>query len=339
MLFKSIIGMLRDYYYISRKRKPIIAGNITYNNWWVDKKTNNWFTTFIDEYIGKVDCSFCFFSVFGPANELRKRRRGIKIFYSGENLEYRQKHERLVENKYKVLPLDWRIYSYKRVLNKSNMDLALDFCGDNKNNSIRFPYWIISHFSHCYNLKDVQERLDELETNYHIVDYKRKDAAVISSHDFYGTRADICNALEGVINICYAGKWRNNTEVLKNDFLNNKLKYLSLFRLNICPENVDAKAYVTEKVWDSIEAGCIPIYGGALGNPEPNIFNKNAFILWDFDGGNEQNIAEVMRINNDDDYYQQKKGEKIFIEGADQYIFSLLNYFRLRMDQLIKAYS
>jgi hypothetical protein len=92
---------------------------------------------------------------------------------------------------------------------------------------------------------------------------------------------------------------------------------------------------VTEKIWDSFEAGCVPIYSGALGNPEPRIFNRDAFILWSFDDDNKELVDEIKRINADDFYYQRKKAQKLFLDGADVYIFSLIDAFRSNVAELL----
>ena len=167
------------------------------------------------------------------------------------------------------------------------------------------------------------------------MDLSRKGAAAIASHDFFGTRAYICDSLCDVVNIEYAGKWRNNTDKLWDKCFNDKNAYLSSVRFNICPENMDAREYVTEKIWDSFESGCIPVYNGALNNPEPRIFNRDAFVLWTYEGSNDKAISEVRRLDSDDEYYIQKKMQKVFVDGADEYIYSLINTFKDRMIELL----
>lgn len=41
-----------------------------------------------------------------------------------------------------------------------------------------------------------------------------------------------------------------------------KLEILKPYRFNICMENTDFDYYVTEKIWDAINARCLPIYRG-----------------------------------------------------------------------------
>lgn len=45
-----------------------------------------------------------------------------------------------------------------------------------------------------------------------------------------------------------------------NDRRDSKLDILKGYKFNICLENVDFGHYVTEKIWESIKGGCVPIY-------------------------------------------------------------------------------
>lgn len=56
-----------------------------------------------------------------------------------------------------------------------------------------------------------------------------------------------------------------------------KLDILSRYRFNICLENTTYGFYVTEKIWHSIAAGCLPIYWGR-GNHIGDIFPRHSFV-------------------------------------------------------------
>lgn len=66
------------------------------------------------------------------------------------------------------------------------------------------------------------------------------------------------------------GKWRNNIGGLldlqydnkKDDMLDIKQKWLEGYKFNICFENSSYLGYLTEKLFDAYNAGCIPIYWG-----------------------------------------------------------------------------
>ncbi|KAF2513560.1 glycosyltransferase family 10 domain-containing protein [Flavobacterium foetidum] len=63
-----------------------------------------------------------------------------------------------------------------------------------------------------------------------------------------------------------AGEWRTRKQTL-----------LEPYKFNLCFENTIAFNYLTEKIWDSIESYCLPIYYGA-GTNVYEIFPENSFI-------------------------------------------------------------
>lgn len=72
------------------------------------------------------------------------------------------------------------------------------------------------------------------------------------------------------------GYWNNTTEDRmtvkdKNEFIKQSI-------FNLCFENSVHQYYITEKIFDSFRAGCIPIYAGDNSNYINEIFNKNMFI-------------------------------------------------------------
>jgi len=57
----------------------------------------------------------------------------------------------------------------------------------------------------------------------------------------------------------------------------DKMATLKNFRFNICLENTNWPFYCTEKLWDAIRGGCLPIYWGE-GNRIYDDFPKNSFL-------------------------------------------------------------
>lgn len=336
MIIKKVLIMIVDYYHMFRKRPIYVCKGITHINWWEAPVNKSWFADNLYERFGERSKNIRIYSVFGRYQALRDKEKGVKIFFAGENIEPFRKHKRLVGRPEKVFAFQKRMEAFHDHINKYDMDLVIASCTDDIKNAIRFPYWILVHFGGCYTLESVREKLEEIETRFHKVELSRKNAANISSHDFWGSRQDICDSLSGIMPIAYAGKWRNNTDELWNKYSNDKNEFLKNFRFNICPENMDAKDYVTEKIWDSFAAGCIPVYYGAYGDPEPEIFNRDSFILWSFDEDNEEKIQQIIKLNEDDQFYAEWKSRRIFKEGAEEYVYSLLNSFYSELERLLE---
>ncbi|GGG28002.1 hypothetical protein GCM10011344_31000 [Dokdonia pacifica] len=111
------------------------------------------------------------------------------------------------------------------------------------------------------------------------------------------------------------------------DWVTRKKALLEDYYFNLCFENTSTKNYVTEKIWDSIENYCLPIYYGKH-NGIYELFPKDSFIdystfnnpkeLFSFIDG-LSNKEYIDRMNNCIKVYQsiQSKGES-FAHGERQ---------------------
>lgn len=310
--------------YDRNKTKPLrVCDNISYANWWNDDARNIWFTRFINANCKDLHNDIRFYSVFGPAGILDEKFNGIKIFFTGENLEnpfqYKclQKYADVVEDKVgRTRIKDYGDYGIGKV------DISLGFVEKDIKSYLRFPFWILWLFSPDCSYNDIKIRISEL--NNKEISCERKGAAIISSHDFSGSRSYICDDLQNIVDIEYSGKWHNNSSKLVTEFNNNKIDYLKTKRFNICPENVDAYGYVTEKLFDSFASGAIPIYHGNCNHPEPGLINDNAIIFWNYDDDNAENRKLINRLNTDEPFYLKFMRQDKFNDDAAEIIW---NYF------------
>ena len=79
----------------------------------------------------------------------------------------------------------------------------------------------------------------------------------------------------------YGKGWPNgiSKEDSRNkNWVERKKEILSKYRFNLCFENTIAENYITEKIWDSIENYCLPIYYAGEDNSIYKIFPKNSFV-------------------------------------------------------------
>lgn len=124
--------------------------------------------------------------------------------------------------------------------------------------------------------------------------------------DFYGIRWKA----EG--HPCYKGTVFDKTEIYHK------------YRFAICLENTKGAAdYVTEKIFDCMCAGIVPIYGGA-----PNILEyvpKECFIdYFSFNSYNE--LAEFLINMSEEQYSRYIANIKAWLETSDKYRYSLDAY-------------
>ena len=129
---------------------------------------------------------------------------------------------------------------------------------------MRFPLWIkyLTNGTE-QSINDIEEKINNINNPRHRLSKGRHYfASLISRHDEGGIRMKLINLLNPINKVVCAGTFMNNTNNLKEKFNDNKLEFLKQFKFNICPENSRANGYITEKIFEAIISGCIPIYYG-----------------------------------------------------------------------------
>ena len=303
--------------------KTTSNGKITYRNWWTAWKSefdgfcdDIWFTRFLNHRFPDVDYKLNIFSVCGDHDNIAKEMDGKKVLYAAENLNKRFLHFNKNFGRY---ALDY-------------VDLAMGNDLIDHHKYLRFPLWILFNFLPQFNEADIENHINNLTSlNFN----KTKDVAVIASHDLWQTRSLIVNDIEKFSRICFAGKWRNNTNELWDKFNNNKIEYLKQFKFNICPENLLDTAYVTEKIFDSIKSDCIPLYAGGGDYLEPQVLNNNAILCWDFDKDNTDSIEQFKNLINDKDTYKEFKDQDILLDTSSKYVIKKFNDLEKHFERLI----
>lgn len=297
-------------------------------NWGINE--SYWLSKFIEHRYGKLNIYLC--SVYGKRKKIRWSF-GKKIFFSGENLEPVIEHNGLLHSN------EYNMRQYLEAIQNRYSDYCIDECDVSlgyKDKDIkgymRFPLWIMYIVPYWANIEDVKN----IVSNINMTKSKAiREAVLINKHDCWGIRKKICDDLNGSLDITYAGKWRNSTNELWEQFNDDKLKYLNMFKFNICPENMDARDYCTEKIFDALRCGCIPIYAGCNDKPELDIINQDFIIKWNLDGDNTNNIKLINRLRTDDRFYCEWMKKKKLKPYAQEYIMERLQKLEERIGQLL----
>lgn len=231
-----------------RQRKYKTSLNIRFFNFWsIDYIENHWFNQFIKHYsLNDNKKPINFFSVMGPTFFTKIPINGKKIFFTGENVQ----GEHHLRYKNHALPF---------------MDLALGFEYLNNEKYIRFPLWILYLVSSNDSFEKIKSKIEKINAVENRKNHTRnKFASIICRYDFTNIRGKIIDKINTIHTVECAGNFRNNTKDLKEKYGDRKLDYLKQFKFNICPENTNTKGYVTEKLLESFQSGCIPIYWGGI---------------------------------------------------------------------------
>lgn len=86
------------------------------------------------------------------------------------------------------------------------------------------------------------------------------------------------------------------------DWRKEKLETIKEYKFTMAFENEQAYNYVTEKIYQPLLVGSIPIYWGA---PNVNtLFNPKCFVNVNRFNSYKEAIAEIVRIDEDETYYQ-----------------------------------
>jgi len=250
-------------------------------NWWPIKSyQSTWLYRFVDSN-GLLDStskriSFC--SVFGSREVLDYVSSDVKVFYTGENIHLPQ----------------WRKYA-DFLLGDSSCDLALGFDCFEDPRYLRFPNWL-KRFDPVLDTQSVATKCEQLRYPNRFDLNRSRFASLIARVDVLGIRKEMYDALSNVGKIDCPSQVMHNDDTLVTQYNDNKLDYLRNYVFNICPENSNSYGYVTEKVFEAICAGCIPIYWGSYNNPEPKVLNHDSIVFWDRQEKGKQAIQTVMDL-------------------------------------------
>ena len=296
---------------------------IAYLNYWDDDLNDRYFSKFIEyHFLGietlevspfeNPDIMIC--SVFGDLNLISRLRASIKIFYTGENL--RRKEYREFQN-IKIL--------------QNIFDLIIGFYEtDIKSKLLGFPLWL--QYYPFYSTKEDETIVSYIEKqhieNRHVT--KERFCTLIARHDRTGIRTKISKSVSKIGKISYGGTF-HLVQFQKEHFVvpygsRAKVDYIKTSKYNICPENSSTQGYCTEKLFEALQAGCIPIYSGY---DIPVVLNKNKIIFY------KEDIPEEQFLQNFQTVY--KFDGNVFENSAEETISNYYEDLKNQLSLLIRS--
>jgi len=168
---------------------------------------------------------------------------------------------------------------------------------------------------------------------------KLKFCSIVASHDMYGNRMPIVNLLSKISFVECPGKMNKNVPSFDDAGL-TKQEYIGQFIFNICPENhMGHEGYTSEKILDSIAAGCIPIYFGRTNDEQDiKIFNQNRIIRYDPSSEKSMNDCynTVKELMENPDKLKEFYEQPPFLEYADIIINFMFDDLKKKFKKLLK---
>ena len=245
-------------------------------------------------------------------------RSKFKIFYTQENTH--------------VLYSPWQRWE-NCLLWKDAPSLYVGFDYINHPKYIRFPYWLDHIFGPLATREDISTFVAKHDVSTD-AKFRTKACAFICKKDYFGDRAIMADMVAQIMPMSYPSDFRHNDDDMRGKFGDDKIAYLQQFRFNLCPENSNNRGYVTEKVFEAIKAGCVPIYWGNEGYPEPDILNPKAIVYLDKDNP-EEGLALLRKLYEDPKVYAELASQPRFQPGAADKIYAYYEQLETKFRELL----
>lgn len=256
------------------------------------------------------------FSVFGDRSIIDKVHADVKIFYSAENLKR----------------INFANYA-DHALGNPSIDMAMGFEMFEDPRYIRFPLWMDYVFPASSAAEDIR-RICKLLRNPNIKG-KDKFCCMIASNSADGLRKEMFEQISQIAKVDSAGKYLHNDDSLQVEYGDNKTVYMQKYALNICPENTSAYGYTTEKVFEAISMGCIPIYWGA-DFADKEVINEDAIIRWNRNDGGQLALRQIQELHDNPKLLQEFLAQPRLLPTAEEYIIDTYAEIERRMRELMK---
>jgi len=259
-----------------------------YHNWWTqDTKSLDYDFTACILYLASIYDGFDhtkvhIYSVFGPLNELASSVDGIKLFFTGENTVRA-----------------FQEYKDEQVIAKY-VDVVAGFF-ETTSKSVRLPLWMMYYRFYKTGLFTPTQSPSE----------RMLAATLVARHDQYNNRVPlIIDALQHGVMVATTlppqylpFKHEALMHVQIGPSNEDKRRFISHAMFNICPENTVTPGYTTEKIFQCIEAGCIPIYNGCK-PVEAGILNQERiFDKFSTELVQQSRDIQQLPVWNDDAFY------------------------------------
>lgn len=289
------------------------------NMWTSQARDEIWLYQFILQHFEGVlseSRTLLLSSVFGPRRAINASKSHVKVFYSGENVR------RFHEYRDHCLP---------------DVDLALGFDYLSHEKYIRLPIWICYFFGPGQRQQDIQRVLDHFVLPLNNGETNRRHCSMVCSHDKNGIRTRLFNALGSIQQVDSAGSYLNNTGSLQQEYDDDKIRFMNAYKFNICPENTNRTGYVTEKIFQAIQAGTVPVYWGSDNNPEPEVLNPDAILFYRGGRSLDNLVLQVAELHGDEKKYREFIAQPKFRPTAAEYIADQLELLRKQLARLLRS--
>lgn len=316
---KKIISKYR----ILKNEKEQIAKNtshrVQFYNCWDQPNDDMYWSRYIKHHhlLDNNNLKVAVFSVFGRRELINKVNADVKIFFTGENLK-KDRHA---------------IYADHCLCN-NDIDLAIGFELFEHPRYVRFPLWMDYMFDPEFSVSEIKDKCKLLR--YPSVSEKYKFVSFVASAEWDGLRKEMVEKISEISKVDCGGRYLHNDDTLLTECGDNKRKYIQRYFFNICPENDNAYGGVTEKIFEAISCGCIPIYWGSYNNPEPEVINSDAVIYWNRADGGLSAIQQIRELYDSPILLREFVSQPRLKDTAEEYILDTFSDLERKFNDIFK---
>ena len=302
-IVKQVISKYKNLIDESNQLKKNLQYRVRFYNCWKQSNDDMYWNRYIKHHrwLDGNNLNVAIFSVFGRRKFIEKVDADVKIFFTGENLK-KDRHAMFADH----------------CLCMNDIDLAIGFELFDNPRYVRFPLWMDYMFEPESSVEDIKQKCKEIR--FPDISEKYKFTSFVASAEWDGLRKEMVENISQISKVDCGGRYLHNDDTLLTECEDNKMKYIKRYFFNICPENDNAYGGVTEKIFEAISSGCIPIYWGSYNNPEPNVINSDAVIFWDRDNRGESAVKQISELYNSPKLLTEFISQPRLLDTAEEYI-------------------
>jgi hypothetical protein len=247
---------------------------IDFCDFWPDfDKSNNFFFKLLTRYFDVQIVPNPDFLFFSNYGTANQSYQCVKIFYTGEST-----------------PPDYL-----------QCDYSMSFELEENDRNLRLPlYFLYGDVKEILSPKRPYSELRKQHTGF---------CNMVVSNGNSKKRIEFFHKLNTYKKVDSGGRFLNNIGGPVAD----KKKFISGYKFTFAFENTIHPGYTTEKIFEPMFCGSMPIYWG---NPLVNLdFNTRSFIYWNDYGSDEAVIDRIIELDQNDDLYEEVYLEPFFTDN------------------------
>lgn len=134
----------------------------------------------------------------------------------------------------------------------------------------------------------------------------------------------------------YGNYWTYHNHPCYRGVIKHKLPYIKQYKFAICYENMVSRTYLTEKIFDILHAGCVPVYWGA--QEISRYIPQRAYILRE-DFSSDEELYDYLSTMSEKEYNNYLEAGRDFFNSTFAANYSIYAFVETVLDKLFNYNS